>query len=63
MEGELGAEIDFVGDNVDHNQITINCNTSYNRGDGCMHSCSDTSRQDPYIIICRRVATIKVKEC
>ena len=35
--------------NVDHNQITINCNTSCNRGDGCMHSCSDTSRQDPYM--------------
>ena len=49
MEGELGAEIDFVSDNVDHNQITISCNTSCNRGDGCMHSCSDTSRQDPYM--------------
>ena len=49
MKGERGAEIDFVGDNVDNNQITISRNTSCNRGDGCMHSCSDTSWQDPYM--------------
>ena len=50
MEGELGAEIDFVSDNADHNQITIGHNTSCNRGgggDGCMHSGSDARRQDP----------------
>ena len=34
MEGELGAEIDFVSDNADHNQITIGHNTSCNRGGG-----------------------------
>ena len=50
MEGELGAEIDFVNDNADHNQITNGHNTSCNRGggaDGCMHSGSDARRQDP----------------
>ena len=45
------SSYDFVEDfyNVDHNQITISCNTSCNWGDGCMHSCSDTSQQDPYM--------------
>ena len=51
MEGELGAEIDFVSDNADHNQITIGHKTPCNRGggggDGCMHSGSDARRQDP----------------
>ena len=49
MEGEVGAEIDFVSDSVDHNLITIGHNTSCNRGDCCMHyiACSDASRQDP----------------
>ena len=41
MEGELGAEIDFVSDNADHHQITIGHNTA------CMHSGSDARRQDP----------------
>ena len=47
------SSYDFVEDfyNVDHNQITISCNTSCNwgGGDDCMYSCSDTSRQDPYM--------------
>ena len=58
MEAEIGAEIDFVSDNADYNQITISCNTSCNRDDGCMHSFSDDK-----IHICRLVATNKVKEC
>ena len=49
MEGEVGAEIDFVSDNVDHNLITIGHNTSCHRGDCRAHYCSDASRQDPYM--------------
>ena len=44
MEGELGAEIDFVSDNADHNKITIHAIGG--GGDGCMHSGSDARRQD-----------------
>ena len=46
MEGEVGAEVD-VSDNVDHNLMTISHNTSCNRGDSCMYSCSDACRKDP----------------
>ena len=52
MEGELGAEIDFVNNKANHSQITIGHSTSCNRGgggggDGCMHSGSTARRQDP----------------
>ena len=63
MEGELDAEIDFVSDNADHNQITSGHNTSCTRGgggDGCMHSGSDARRQNPYIMQTRQPCVSKV---
>ena len=63
MEGELGAEIDFVSDNADHNQITIGHSTSCNRGgggDACMHP---AVMQGDKIHRCRRVTADEVKGC
>ena len=55
MEGELGAEIDFVSDNADHNQITIGYNTSCNRGGGVMIVCTPAVMQGDKIHRCKRV--------
>ena len=59
MEGEVGAEIEFVSDNVDHNLITIGHNTSYNRGNCCL--CTPAVMQVENIHKCRRVTADEVK--
>ena len=63
MEGELGAEIDFVSDNADHHQITIGHNTSCNReggGGGVMVVCTPAVMQGDEIHRCRRITADEV---
>ena len=64
MEGELGAEIDCVIDNADHNQITTGHNTSCNwEGGGVMVVCTPAVMQGDKIHRCIRVTADEVQGC